>query len=80
MMREKERMRKLRRFERMKKSGNGEKKRGREVFLERKERGVMKNMKSEGDEENEEKEKKQLATVGENEKVGRHLMAKLRVV
>ena len=58
----------------------GKRKGGVEVFLERKERGVMKNMKSEGDEENEEKEKKQLATVGENEKAGRHLMAKLCVV
>ena len=36
---------KISEFERMRESGSEEKKEGREVFVERKERGVMKDMK-----------------------------------
>ena len=43
-----------------------EKREGRNVFVERKGRRVMENVRGEGDKKNEE-EKQQLVTVGENE-------------
>ena len=73
---------KIREFERIRELGSEEKKEGREDFVERKERGVMKNMKRWGRwrEWRRREEKKRLVTVEENEKVGTHLMAKLHVV
>ena len=73
----------MREFKRMRESGSEEKKEERAVFVERKKKSygeceevremkTMKKMKK--------KKKKRLVTIGENEKAGTLLMAKLRVV
>ena len=64
----------------MRELGYEEKKKRREVFEERKIEELWRISKGEGDEENEEEEKKQLVTIRENEKAKTHLMAKLCVV
>ena len=64
----------------MRELGYEEKKKRREVFEEKKIEELWRISKGEGDEENEEEEKKQLVTIGENEKAKTHLMAKLCVV
>ena len=71
----------MREFKRMRESGSEEKKEEREVFVERKKKSYgeceevreMKRMKKM-------KKKKRLVIIGENEKAGTLLMAKLRVV
>ena len=71
----------MREFKRMRELGSEEKKEEMEVFVERKKKSYgeceevrgMKRMKKM-------KKKKRLVTIGENEKAGTLLMAKLRVV
>ena len=64
----------------MRELGYEEKKKRREVFEERKIEELWRISKGEGDEKNEEEEKKHSVTIGENEKAKTHLMAKLCVV